>query len=28
LPQAIANNMVLDESEIVPIEYSVISPCA
>jgi hypothetical protein len=27
-PRAIANNMVSDESELVPIEYSVISPCA
>ena len=27
-PQAIANFMVLDESELVLFEYSVISPCA
>jgi len=27
-PRAIANNMVRVESEFVPIEYSVISPCA
>jgi hypothetical protein len=27
-PRAIGNNMVLDESELVPIEYSVISPRA
>ncbi len=27
-PRAIANNMVPDEYELVPIEYSVISPCA
>ena len=27
-PPEVANNMVFDESELVPIEYSVIEPCA